>query len=352
VRRIRFHSPDTIDLETDWNRLYYSTNRALHPQAAEVLQDSMIEFSRLPENGVAQIQVNLEPSLYVINAPRHHSTALFDVQPDAPLREVTFDIFDGRIVPDQVSLATGQVTINIRNRTGHSMVYSLMHDLYTLITTRLPAEIRPDEHHSTILPYVTAKDLATSQVFRDLFRAESIPSELGLSFKSVTFLFSDLKGSTQLYERVGDIRAYELVREHFILLQEIIQELGGAIVKTIGDAVMASFATPLPALEAALLINREIEKLGADEPLQVKMGIHTGSCIAVESNDRLDYFGRTVNIAARAQGVADAGEIVVTEAVYNSTGAVEAIQSAGMRAEGNCGMLKGIEDAIQLYRLS
>jgi len=60
---------------------------------------------------------------------------------------------------------------------------------------------------------------------------------------SLTFLFSDLKGSTALYDRVGDLVAFDLVNEHFRLLQEIIASERGAVVKTIGDAVMATFET-------------------------------------------------------------------------------------------------------------
>ena len=114
------------------------------------------------------------------------------------------------------------------------------------------------------------------------------------------------QGSTELYARVGDLVAYELVREHFHLLTDIVAAHGGAVVKTIGDAVMATFPTPDRALTAALRMRDAIGGVGSEtrnEDLLLKIGIHEGPCLAVMLNDRLDYFGQTVNIAARCRGL-------------------------------------------------
>src|SRR5205823_2665039 len=107
-----------------------------------------------------------------------------------------------------------------------------------------------------VKPYLTGKTLVTNQTFRELFRAESIPSQDGLHFGSLTLLFTDLKGSTEMYERIGDFRAYSLVREHFAFLREVVASHGGALVKTIGDAVMATFPEPSSGVEAAAQMNR------------------------------------------------------------------------------------------------
>jgi class 3 adenylate cyclase len=192
----------------------------------------------------------------------------------------------------------------------------------------------------------------TNQTFRELFRAESIPSEGGLEFKSMTVLFTDLKGSTELYERIGDFRAYGLVREHFGVLRDIIAERGGSMVKTIGDAVMASFAEPTPALEAATAMSREVRRVSKEgAQLQLKVGLHTGPCIAVELNERLDYFGQTVNVASRVQGVAGADEIAITEPVYTAPGAQDVIRAAALSATRERALLKGVEGETTVYRL-
>ncbi|MBK8033727.1 MAG: hypothetical protein IPK17_30365 [Chloroflexi bacterium] len=146
-------------------------------------------------------------------------------------------------------------------------------------------------HFSQPMEFLTGKQVATSQVFRGLFRAESIPSDLGLAFKSVTFLFTDLKGSTALYQRVGDIR---LMRSCASISPCCATSSPSAAVqssKTMGDAVMATFSEPLTALQAAFVINQQIRKIGDDhECLIIKVGIHMGPCIAVENSERLDYF--------------------------------------------------------------
>lgn len=352
VRRIRFHSEATIDLDRDWLHLFFSTNRELHPAVHDVMRDSLVRFCRLSPGDRETVHVQLEPGLYAVDIPRLHVNGLFDVQDGEPTHELTFDLYEQRIVPDSATLGTGPLRLTFHNRTGKTVVYAIMKDPYTIIREQMPPAMVANFTWRSFQPYVTAKQVATSQVFRDLFRAESIPSDLGVSFRSMTFLFSDLKGSTQLYERVGDIRAYEIVREHFTLLSEITQEMGGAVVKTIGDAVMASFAEPLPALHAALLMRRAIARLSIDgAPLQIKIGLHAGPCLAVESNDRLDYFGRTINIAARVQASADAGEIVITDPIFAADGALDAITAAGLRCVSNCGTLRGIDDQMQLHRL-
>src|SRR5207249_11108263 len=93
-------------------------------------------------------------------------------------------------------------------------------------------------------PFLTAKRLLTNQTFRDIYRTDTLDVDQRLKITSLTLLFTDLNGSTDLYERVGDLVAFDIVKEHFRLLQEIIAAESGAVVKTIGEAVMATFSTP------------------------------------------------------------------------------------------------------------
>ena len=101
-------------------------------------------------------------------------------------------------------------------------------------------------------PFLTAKRLLTNQTFRDLYRTDTLDVDQRLKITSLTFLFTDLSGSTELYERVGDLVAFDLVQAHFQVLHEIVAAEAGAVVKTIGDAVMATFPTPDRAVAAAL----------------------------------------------------------------------------------------------------
>src|SRR6185312_4998992 len=147
--------------------------------------------------------------------------------------------------------------------------------------------------------------------------------------------------------------AYALVREHFALLDAVAHRHAGAIVKTIGDAVMAAFSRPVDAVAAALRILQEIDQFNRDHgqpAIILKMGAHSGPSIAVTLNENLDYFGQTVNIAARVQSFADAGEICLTEALYTASGVGEVL--AGQTVEAFDAPLRGVEGDARVYRIA
>ena len=109
------------------------------------------------------------------------------------------------------------------------------------------------------VPFLNGKRLLTTQAFRDLFRSEVIKAQEGIAVRDITLLFTDLKGSTALYDRIGDLNAFALVQQHFDLLQDVVTSHHGAIIKTIGDAVMATFLEPADAVAAALSMRNEID---------------------------------------------------------------------------------------------
>ena len=155
--------------------------------------------------------------------------------------------------------------------------------------------------------------IATFPDFLDLFASEAPATGVELSIAHLALLFSDLTGSTALYERVGDARAFAIVQEHFRDMTEVVALHHGAVVKTMGDAVMATFTSPLDAVEAAIrMIGKCRERHGA-LGLGAKLGVAAGPCLAVRANERIDFFGTTVNMAARLQAKAEGGQIVVSE---------------------------------------
>jgi class 3 adenylate cyclase len=161
----------------------------------------------------------------------------------------------------------------------------------------------------------TAKDVTSLAAFRDQFAADTLKPGLSLKISRVAILFSDLVGSTQLYSDVGDGKAFRLVLDHFDLVGEIIAKRRGTIVKTIGDAVMAVFADEidgaLAAIDIALAFGPFREATDVRRRTDIKLGLYAGSCYAITANGVLDYFGQTVNVAARLQGEAKSGEVVV-----------------------------------------
>jgi class 3 adenylate cyclase len=192
---------------------------------------------------------------------------------------------------------------------------------------------------------LTAPEVISLQVFRDLFAEATLRpgDEAGVS--QVALLFSDLQGSTALYERVGDAVAFNMVREHFALLASIVRDHDGAVVKTIGDAVMASFGDPANAVKAALAMQARI----ADHELVLKLGVHVGPSVVVNLNDRLDYFGSTVNMAARLQGQSEGGDIVLSRTVADDPAVRPLLATLAARDESV--PLKGFADPISFVRL-
>ncbi|MCG6148223.1 adenylate/guanylate cyclase domain-containing protein [Leptospira levettii] len=154
------------------------------------------------------------------------------------------------------------------------------------------------------------------QEFRDLFSEEAIATNLQLDIGIKTILFTDIVGSTKFYETEGDHGAFLQVREHFIKTNQIIQNFRGVVVKTIGDAVMASFSSPLQALKAAKEMQEWFHPENKHTPVRIRISIHTGNCLAVNLNSNIDYFGNTVNYTAKLQSVANSGEISFSETIF------------------------------------
>ena len=205
----------------------------------------------------------------------------------------------------------------------------------------------------TFSPFLSGKQLVTSQTFRDLFRAEVIGASEGIGVKDITLLFTDLKGSTALYDRIGDLTAFALVQGHFERLRDVTAHNRGAVIKTIGDAVMAAFAHPADAVRAALEMLSEIDHYNhgaSHRDLVLKIGIHKGAAIAVTLNDRLDYFGQTVNIAARVQGLAEQAEIYLTKDVFESEGVAALV--GDLKVSHHIAQLKGVGQDMPVCRVS
>jgi adenylate cyclase len=201
----------------------------------------------------------------------------------------------------------------------------------------------------------TAALVTSLQEFRSLFSSEVLAPGLEIGVKRLALLFTDLKASTALYERVGDATAYGVVRDHFDYLTAIVAARRGAVVKTIGDAVMAVFASPADALEAALDMQERIGELDAKlaprAPVVLKIGVHEGAAIAINASGVLDYFGTTANIAARVQGESEGGDIVVTDVLRDDPSARAVLARRAPPEEAFDSALKGLTGVHRLWRL-
>ena len=198
----------------------------------------------------------------------------------------------------------------------------------------------------------TAADVTALQVFRDLFATDVVRPGEEISIGSVVLMFTDLRDSTRMYRKIGDASAFGRVREHFEILEKAIAEEGGGIVKTMGDAVMATFRHPIDALRSVWKAQTEIAKRG--EPmLWLKVGLHKGPCIVVNLNDRLDYFGSTVNITARLPGFSQGGELIFSEEFYSDPEIRDFISKniPPSALSSFSGDLKGFDEPFTMWKL-
>jgi class 3 adenylate cyclase len=200
---------------------------------------------------------------------------------------------------------------------------------------------------------LTAARVTTLQAFRDLFSEQVLRPGDDVSITNITFMFTDLVNSTSLFERVGDAGAYRVMREHFALLERLVREHDGGIVKTTGDGVHGAFNAPENALRAAVAMQRAITSANASgdkEYFQMRIGLHTGSSISVTLNERLDYYGSTVNIAARLEGEGAGGQITMSQAFVSDI-AVQSMLSQ-LEVKERVVELKGIAGPVFIFLIT
>jgi class 3 adenylate cyclase len=327
--------------------------------------DHNVEVTFIPRANIRQ----LDTQHYCIANPAAtgHIWAQICLDP-GETRHLTLDLPDGKYRWRSLSLADEIVAQVTKESSLQTLQLYLDHrfaqqpNLQLAESTQLTLH-NPTEHWITLkieklhsyTRIATAALVTSLQDFRDLFSSSEVlrPNQyLGIS--NIVILFSDLVGSTQLYENKGDANAFRLVQEHFDVMIPIIRHHQGGVVKTIGDAVMAVFTESEAAFQASLAILQTFAQRNAQYPPEdqiiIKLGLHRGSCIVLNLNERLDYFGNTVNRAARIQGLSQGNDIVMSETLFQQIQPLlahyPALKTVSFLAE-----LKGIKDITSLYRL-
>ncbi|MBM6596427.1 adenylate/guanylate cyclase domain-containing protein [Microvirga pudoricolor] len=345
VRRIAAHDPDSLSMWDYDRQFFWSSGIDLPEDLDAAFDDVVLDGVELPAGERALLSLQLPAAFVIVFDPVTHAALFLDVGGEATRERQTLSLVLHDIHPPQqtIPLRPGPLRLTVENRTARRV---------------LPAVWLANDRFHDILgrrrPFLTAKRLLTNQTFRDLYRTDTLDIDQRLKITSLTFLFTDLKGSTELYERVGDLVAYDLVREHFRILNEIVASEAGAVVKTIGDAVMATFPTPDRAVAAALRMReamRNLNEARGQEDLLLKIGIHEGPCLAVMLNDRQDYFGQTVNIASRVQNLAVSRSIFATGQVVENAKASEVFETEGVRPKAQVASLRGINDHYAVYEI-
>ena len=213
VRRIAAHDPNTLPLWEYFKQVFWSSGVDLNEEMFESLTDEVtLDALELPAGEKAVLSLQLPPQFIIVFEPVTHSAQFIDVQgePTKERQQLSL-IYNNGHAPVETVTASGPLRLSLDNQAG----------VRVLPTVFIAAEAL---HHliGKRKPFLTAKRMLTNQTFRDVFKADNLNIDQRLKITSLTFLFTDLKGSTALYERVGDLAAFDLVRAHFHALLEII----------------------------------------------------------------------------------------------------------------------------------
>jgi class 3 adenylate cyclase len=345
VRRIGGHDPDSLPEVEYYRQIFWSSGVDLPETLDKSLADFTIDSIELPPGERAVLSVQLPADFVIVFDPVTHGTQFIEIKGEPTSERQTLSMVFNKVKTPTgtAEMRPGPLRLALENRTDRRVLPALW--------------IAGDSLHNLLgrrKPFITAKRLLTNQTFRDIYRTDTLDVDQRLKITSLTFLFTDLKGSTALYERVGDLVAYDLVRQHFHVLYDIVAAEAGAVVKTIGDAVMATFATPDRALAAALRMREAMSHINAErhnEDLLLKIGIHEGPCLAVTLNNSQDYFGKTVNMAARVQGLASSRAIFVTKPVVDDPRSAKILEDLSLRPFEQRAALRGIADETTVYEI-
>ncbi|HUH85413.1 MAG TPA: adenylate/guanylate cyclase domain-containing protein [Stellaceae bacterium] len=345
VRKIAAHTPEELPFIEYFRQIFWGSGIDLPGNIDSLIEEITLEAVELPPGEKALVSLTLPAAFIIILDPVTHATQFIDVkgEPTRERQNLALVFNKLRTPTGTIEMRPGPLRLSLDNQSGRRVLPGVW--------------IAGDALHALLgrrRPFLTAKRLLTNQVFRDLYGTDTIDVHQRLKITSLTFLFTDLKGSTQLYERVGDLAAFDLVRAHFGVLNDIVAGEAGAVVKTIGDAVMATFPTPDRALAAALRMREAMRKLNDDrgnEDLSLKIGLHEGPCLAVVLNDRQDYFGQTVNIASRVQNLAVSRSIFATGSVLGDARSAALLERNGLTPMPRNEALRGITEQMAVYEI-
>ncbi len=294
----------------------------------------IVAQQQIPAGRSRTLEVRLSPWKYRIRSLTLEAQTLVRTSVDAKTSNATIKIHRPTLEPLTLEL-TPDVALTLENNDDKDI-------------TVLVERVAGNENAAT-----AAMVIALSE-FRTLFSEDVLTPDTPISVGAIALMFTDLKASTSLYEKIGEAPAYGLVRRHFDLLRETLARCNGSLIKTIGDSVMAAFFDPAKAVEAAFemhaTINNDNAVRGAPA-LTLKIGIHHGACIAVNMNELLDYFGTAVNVAARIQKESQGGDIVVTEDIWQDPHVQDVLSRRKCEVQKDSCMVRGLSGTRNIFRI-
>ena len=326
-----------VDFTTDTAEAVEVTFR-VHPSIREVperlycsaepaTKDHIRVQTTLAPGGKATLHPRLDPGRYTVRA-NHSSGWYLDIE-DGGADSITWQAHpEGTVVKAALT-----PTVHVANTGTEPMTLTIERATWS------DHALRPGM-------------LLSFQEFRDLFSEEYIGADVKLAVGEQTLLFTDVVGSTAFYAERGDPGAFVEIKRHFDEVFAIVTKNRGAVVKTIGDAVMATFVSPVDAVRASRQIHEAFHPQRTDTPIRLRISLNTGPCIAVRLNSNADFFGGTVNIAAKLQALAEAYQIAMSETTYRASGVAEYLAEQKVELDSLQYTSKALPEAVAVKRWS
>ena len=345
IRRIAAHDPDSLSHAEYMRQIFWGSGSDLPEDIESAVGRVTLDQMELGPGERASMSLTLPQGFIIAFDPVTHASMFLDVSGEETQERRTLSLVfaESHAHSGTLTLPPGPLRITFENKAARRTLPALWvhgEELGALSDTRRP--------------FLTATRLLSNQTFRDLYRSGTFDPEQRFKITSLTILFTDLErldGALRPGRRPRGLRsrAQPLRRADRGGRAE-----GGAVVKTIGDAVMATFTSPDRALRAAMRMREAMRQINAkrgSEDLALNIGLHEGPCLAVMLDDRQDYFGQTVNIAARVQGLAEPTAVLATQPVVQSAEAARLLQEAGYRTTSRLLNLRGVSEAFQIYEI-
>jgi serine/threonine protein kinase/class 3 adenylate cyclase len=263
-----------------------------------------------------ELPLGLPEGAYRIRGPQLPWAADCRVRSQGPTRLWEIDLATGPTANDPRTLRAGHQVLTLSNPLDHELLVRVERTL-----------VRDDA--------LTAARAASLALFRELFPAEVLsPGQLA-TVSIVTLVAIELvpAQADQLYQELGDTRAFNVIHELFRLLDEAIRESGGAVVKTVGEGLFAAFSNPVPAVCLALEIRKHLARREQTRTLRPRIAVHRGAALATNVNDHLDYFGTTARQVLKLASHVQANELALTLAVSADPDVAAVLAARGIEPE-------------------
>jgi len=363
VRDIVFHHPERLSVEDYYLRYHFAKGFVPPPGMTpdQVIAMLSRKFVDIEAHQHCSFDFDLPAGRFEVLDLSHNLLLVLFVDGEAAEPQQTrVQLDDGRFQVDRPTGPKDKVlgdgffsfrhAADVRPGTHRIDIENRMDERGRFWIIQYPPAFEP--HLVEYEPFLSGKRLLLTPAFRELYKTELVQEGEGLTVADQTYVFTDLKGSTSLYDNAGDLNAYFLVRQHFEILNRIVVARSGIILKTIGDAIMAVFERPQEAVRAGIEMIEELTRFNqtVSEPLSLKVGIHRGRAIAVALNDRIDYFGQDVNIAARVQALADSNEVCISQEVMEAPSVGDLVSAH--RVSRDYVAVKGVGHKVEIIRIA